>query len=253
MTDEMSTQPEQVRIQVVSVPNHRPVMTYIILGITVFIYILQIATLYLMKIDLPGVLGIKDNELIIAGQFWRLFTPMLLHDDRMFLHVGFNMYFLAAIGPRLEKFSGPWAFLLLYVLAGFAGNVFSFLFSANQAWGASTSIYGLMAAQLIYILHNRSFMENDGKDALQSTLIMIGANTLIGFMVGADNWGHIGGLAGGVLFAWFGGVKLDLEEIAFPRFRLVDARKWSERLFAAALVMGVFGGFAVLKITGIAF
>lgn len=254
MSNETSAQPEQVRLQVVSVPNHRPVMTYTIIGITVFIYLLQIGTLYGLKVDLPGALGIKDNELILAGQVWRLFTPMFLHDDRLFLHIGFNMYFLAIVGARLEKFSGPWAFLLLYIVAGFAGNVFSFLFSPNQSWGASTAIYGLMGAQLIYVLHNRSFMENNGKEALRSTLIMIVANTLIG-LIGAfiDNWGHLGGLAGGALFAWFGGAKLDLEEIAFPRFRLVDARKWSERLFAAALVMGIFGGFAILKITGIAF
>ena len=76
---------------------------------------------------------------------------------------------------------------------------------------------------------------------------------VIGFTIGADNWGHIGGLAGGALFAWFGGVKLDLEEIAFPRFRLVDVRPWREKFFAGALVLIIFGGFAALKITGIAF
>ena len=245
--------PEPPRIHVVAVPDHKPVVTYTILGITVFIYILQIVTLYGMKIDLPGALGIKDNELIIAGQFWRLFTPMLLHDDRLPLHIASNMYFLAIVGTRLEKFTGHWVFLLLYVTAGFAGNVFSFLFSANQGWGASTSLFGLMGAQVIFVLNNRSFLQDNGKEPLQNALTLIVMNAVIGVVIGADNWGHLGGLAGGALFAWFGGVKLDLEEIAFPRFQLIDTRKWSERLFAAALVMAVFGGFAVLKITGLAF
>jgi rhomboid protease GluP len=253
MTNETSAQPEQVRIQVVALPDYKPIVTYTILGITVFIYLLQIGTLYLLKIDLPGALGSKVNELIIDGQFWRLFTPMLLHDDRLPFHILTNMYFLAVVGARTEKFAGHWTFLLLYVVAGFAGNVFSFLFSANPAWGASTSLFGLMGTQVIFALHNRSFLHDNGKEPLQNALSLIVINVIIGFAIQADNWGHLGGLAGGALFAWFGGVKLDLEEIAFPRFRLMDVRTWGERLFAAALVMGVFGGFAVLKITGIAF
>lgn len=247
------TTPAQPRLQVVESPNHKPVVTYTILGITVFVFLLQIATLYWLKVDLPGIWGAKINEAIMAGEVWRLFTPMLLHDDHMFLHIASNMYFLAIIGPRLEKFAGHWAFLLLYVVAGFAGNVFSFLFSANPAWGASTALFGLLGAQVVFVMHNKSFLEDDGKAALQNALTLIGLNVVIGFVIHADNWGHIGGLAGGALFSWFGGVKLDLEEINFPQFRLADVRRWREKLFGAALVMVVFGGLAALKIAGIAF
>jgi rhomboid protease GluP len=246
-------QPQQPRIEVVETPNHKPVVTYTVLGITVFVFLLQMATLYWLKTDIPVVLGLKVNELIIAGQWWRLFTPMLLHDDQLPLHILSNMYFLAIVGPRLERFTGHRAFLLLYIVAGFAGNVFSFLFSPYAALGASTSLFGLMGAQVIFVLHNRPYLADGGKAALQNALMLIVANIVIGFMLQADNWGHIGGLAGGALFAWFGGPKLDLEEIAFPRFRLIDVRRWREKIFAAALVMLIFGGFAVLKITGIAF
>lgn len=243
----------QPRIEVVKTPDHKPLVTYTILGITIFVYLLQIGTLYFLKVDLPGALGLKVNELIIAGQWWRLFTPMLLHDDRLPLHIASNMYFLAIVGPRLEKFTGHRAFLLLYIVAAFAGNVFSFLFSANPAWGASTALFGLMGAQVVFVLHNRLYLADNGKAAMQNALLLIVLNVVIGFGIGADNWGHIGGLAGGMLFAWFGGPKLDLAEIAFPRFQLIDARTWAEKWFAAALVMLVFGGFAVLKIMGIAF
>ena len=256
MTNEISTppvEPVQPRLQVVESPNHKPVVTYTILGITVFVFLLQMATLSWLKVDLPGIWGAKINEAIIAGQVWRLFTPMLLHDDHMFLHIASNMYFLAIVGPRLEKFAGHWAFLLLYVVAGFAGNVFSFLFTANPSWGASTALFGLLGAQVVFVMHNKSFLEDDGKAALQNALTLIGINVVIGFIIQADNWGHIGGVVGGALFAWFGGVKLDLQEIAFPNFRLADVRSGREKLFGAALVMFVFGGLAALKIAGIAF
>ncbi len=256
MTNEMSTPPTtpaQPRLQVVESPNYKPVVTYTILGITVFVFLLQMATLYWLHEDIPGIWGAKINEMIIAGQVWRLFTPMLLHDDQMFLHIASNMYFLAIVGPRLEKFAGHWAFLLLYVVAGFAGNVFSFLFSPYPAWGASTALFGLLGAQVVFVMHNKSFLEDNGKAALQNALTLIGLNVVIGFIIQADNWGHIGGLAGGALFSWFGGVKLDLEEIAFPNFRLKDVRGLREKLFGAALVMFIFGGLAALKIAGIAF
>lgn len=260
MTNETNIPPEQLRqprLEVVASPDYKPVMTYTILGITVFIYLLQIGTAYFLDIDLPGVFGAKINELILAGQVWRLFTPILLHDDRLPLgitHILFNMFFLTTVGARLEKFTGHWPFLLLYVVAGFAGNVFSFLFSVKPSWGASGALFGLMGAQLIFVLHNKSFLADEGKAALQNTLTNIIINVVIGLSISAiDNWAHIGGLAGGALFAWFGGTKLDLEEIAFPRFRLVDMRSVPEKLFAASLVMIIFGGFAILKITGIAF
>lgn len=245
--------PTQPQIEVIDMPAYKPVMTYTILVITVLVYLTQLGTLYFMQVDLPGVLGAKINEYIIAGQLWRLFTPMLLHDDRLPMHILFNMYFLAVVGARLERFTGPWPFLLLYVVAGFAGNVFSFLFSPYNAWGASTSLFGLMGAQVIFILHNRPFLVDNGKAGLQNVLVLIGANVFIGFIIGADNWGHIGGLVGGTLFAWFGGPKLDLEEVAFPRFRLINVRKSREQFLGAALVMLIFGGFAALKILGIAF
>ena len=248
--------PDQARphIDIVATPNYKPVVTYTILGITVFVFLLQIISLYWLKVDLPGALGAKINELIVAGQVWRLFTPMLLHDDTLPIHVGVNMYFLAVVGPRLERFLGHRGFLLLYIVAGFAGNVFSFLFSPNPSWGASTALFGLMGAQMIFVVQNRAFLADNGKAALQSALVLIGANVLFSVMIpNIDMGGHLGGLAGGTLFAWFGGPKLDLDEIAFPRFRLIDTRGLRDQLFGAALVMLIFGGFAILKISGIAF
>jgi len=249
------------RIEVVGVPDYRPVVTYTILGITVFVWLLQMATLYLIHIpglpahvDIPAALGLKNNDAILAGQYWRLFTPMLLHDDLLPLHILTNMYFLVVVGARLEKFSGHRRFLLLYIVSGFAGNVMSFLFSPVDSLGASTALFGLMGAQLVFVLQNRPFLAEGGRAALQNILILIGVNLLLGFALGfIDNWGHIGGLVGGVAFAWFGGVKLGPQEVAYPRFRLVDTRGLPDELLGSALVAGVFGCFAVLKILGIAF
>lgn len=245
-------EPKPAQIEIVAAPNYRPVVTYTILVITVLVYALQMITLYWLQLDIPLALGMKVNQLIISGQLWRLFTPMLLHDDLLPFHILLNMYFLAIVGARLEKFTGPWRFLLLYIVAGFAGNVMSFLFSPDNSAGASTALFGLMGAQLIFVLQNRSFLADNGKPALQNILTLIGLNLVIGLTLGfIDNWGHIGGLVGGMAFAWFGGSKLTLNEVAYPRFRLDDQRGWRDQLLGSAFVLIVFGGLAAAKIVGL--
>ncbi len=244
-------QPVPRQIEITEIPNYKPVVTYVILGLTVLVYLAQIGTLYLLKMDIPGMVGAKINEYIVAGQIWRLFTPMLLHDDRLPIHIISNMYFLVIVGSRVEKFYGHGRFLLLYILAGFAGNVTSFLFSTYASWGASTALFGLMGAEAIFVLQNRSMLADNGRKGLQNVLTVVGMNVIIGIMVGADNWGHIGGLLGGLAFAWFGGVKLQLEEIAYPRFRVIDSRSLENLLTGAALVAVVFGFLAAMKIFGI--
>jgi rhomboid protease GluP len=241
--------PQQVAV--IGIPNFPPVVTYTVIGLTVLVYLAQIGTLYWLEMDIPGALGAKINEAILAGQFWRLFTPMLLHDDRLPIHILSNMYFLAIVGARLEKLAGHGRFLLLYVAAGFAGNVCSFLFSVHPAWGASTALFGLMGAEAVFALQNRSMLADNGKAALQNVLTLAGMNVVIGIMVGADNWGHIGGLLGGLAFAWFGGVKFEVRSESFASVRVEDMRGWSEQLTGAAVVFITFGALAALKILGL--
>ena len=82
----------------VAVPYVKPHVTYAILGFTFFIYLLQLAGLYLLPAtltnswiaatgtsDIAAILGEKVNGLIRAGQLWRLITPVFLHDSSLAL------------------------------------------------------------------------------------------------------------------------------------------------------------------------
>ena len=117
----------------ISAPSNRPVVTYTLLVITILIFLLQSAGEYLLGYDLVASMGMKVNELIVQGEYWRLFTPMFLHGS--ILHLGFNMYALYIFGPGLERYYGHGRFILLFFLGGFAGNVFSFMFSASPSLG----------------------------------------------------------------------------------------------------------------------
>lgn len=239
---ETSGQPGTLRVE----PNVvKPLLTYAILGLTILVYIAQVLSESMMGIDIPAALGVKSNEAILQGQLWRLFTPMLLHGSLM--HLLFNMYALMAFGPTLESYYGHVRYLALYVLAGFAGNVASFIFSPANSLGSSTAIFGLLGAYGVFLYQNRELLGGRGRRGLVNIIVIAGINLLIGTMPGIDNWGHIGGLVGGVIFGWFGGPKLTLQR-DYAAVRIEDERQPGDALRAGLLVGLVFGGLLLAAV-----
>ena len=198
--------------------------------------------------DIPAALGMKVNDLILGGQLWRLLTPMFLHGS--VLHIGFNMYALIIIGSELERRFGHGRFLLLYVLGAFGGNVLSFMLSPNPSYGASTAIFGLLGAEMVFFYQNRELFGSTARRALQNVITVAAINFFIGLSPGIDNWGHLGGLVGGLIFTWFGGPKLHLEG-QYPFLTVIDERSQSDQLLGTGLVILLFGTLTVAKFMGI--
>jgi len=174
-----------------------------IIALTVLIFLLQSFSNYVLGYDLPEYWFAKVNEFILQGQLWRLVTPILLHGS--VLHILMNMYALFIIGPVIERSYGWRRFLALYLVAGVFGNVLSFLFTVEPSLGASTSIFGLVAAQAIYVFRNRTFFGRAAQPMLINIAVIIFINLAIGLIPGIDYWGHVGGLVGGLIFAWLAG------------------------------------------------
>lgn len=212
---------------------------YAILGLTIAMYVLQFIFPQIIY------MGDKNNSLIRAGQLWRLITPILLHGP--IWHIGFNMYALFSLGSGLERRFGHVRFLLLYLLAGFAGNVLSFLVTDANSIGASTSIFGLIAAEGVFLYQNRRLFGEEARQAIGNVVSVAAINLFIGFSSGGyiDNWGHIGGLLGGLIFTWFGGPLWEVEGM-YPLLRLVDRRGNADLLLGAGMVLLLFGGLAVI-------
>ena len=221
----------------VPLPKKKPIATYAIMAVTVMIYFLQIGTEYLFKIDLPAALGMKVNELIARGQIWRLITPVFLHGS--VLHIGFNMYALYLFGPGLERYYGKLKFAALYFISGFGGNVFSMMFSTMPSLGSSTAIFGLIGAQGVFIHHNRKMLGSNATRALTSLISVAVINLIIGMSPNIDNWGHIGGLLGGTLFAWYAGPLLSLEGI-YLDIHISNHRQNSEVWLTALALIAFF-------------
>jgi len=253
--DYPQTQPPQ-RVQI-AVPTAKPYAMYAIMGITFLVYLLQLAGPYLLPStlavsllnsygtsDLMAILGEKVNVLIRAGQLWRLITPVFLHAS--ILHIGFNMYALFLYGRGIEARFGHARFLLLYFLSAFAGNVLSFLLTPNPSIGASTAIFGLLAAEAVFILRNRNLFGAQANRALLNLFFVAAVNLVIGFSTaGVDNFGHLGGLIGGWLFSWFGGPRWQVEG-AYPSLRLIDTREGHGAMAGTTAVLLFFVPLAAL-------
>jgi rhomboid protease GluP len=193
----------------------------VILGVTILVYLLQMASQAIYHVDLPAAYGMKVNDLILRGQIWRFFTPMFLHAS--LLHIGFNMYALYIFGRTLEAHYGHGRFLALYLVSGFAGNVMSFLFSQAPSLGASTAIFGLLAAEGMFLYQNKEVFGRSAQRALGNIITIAVINLIIGLSPGIDNWGHLGGLIGGALFSYSAGPVLRVQGL-YPYLSLHDER-----------------------------
>ncbi len=238
------TQPP--RMVSIALPTYKPVATMIILGITVLFYLGQmLSEATLRGADLLFSYGGKINELIDAGQVWRLITPVFLHGS--ITHILLNMYALFILGRVVESVYGHSRFIILYFLAAFTGNVASYVMSPDASLGASTAIFGLIGAEAIFVIRNRRFYGNRYNSTLANIGIIIALNLAIGFMPGTsiDYWGHIGGLIGGAIFAFLAGPQWEVAG-TYPEIRVADKQKSTMVIISALVVMIIFLTVAML-------
>lgn len=230
----------------VKLPGKKTTVTYVLIGVTVFFYVLQMLSQSLSAdgYDWPLLLGGKINELILQGQFWRLLTPALLHGS--LLHIAFNMYALFSLGTSLERYYGPARFLLLYGIGAFCGNALSFLLSPKVSIGASTAVFALVAAEAVFIYRNRSLFGGRARTMLTNLGLIIAVNLVIGLQPGIDNWGHLGGLIGGAVFAWFAGPLMKVQT-TFTGYELIDSRTRKDDWLGLLASAGLFLAIIIVK------
>lgn len=142
--------------------------------------------------------GMKVNELLAGGEWWRLLSSQFVHLD--VLHIMFNGYGLYMLGPLIERFYGWRRFLLLYLASGTVGALASFYFTEMPSGGASGAIYGLVGALLVFGLkHRKDLPERVSRAFTVGLLPWVVFGIGIGFLesLPMDNAAHLGGLVCG--------------------------------------------------------
>ena len=224
-------------------PHSVPYVTYSLIAVTVFFYVLQLFSEFTFGRDILIIYGARINEAILAGELWRFLTPALLHGSLP--HIAFNMYALLSFGSTLERYFGHGRFFLLYVLGAFTGNVASFLYSPGYSIGASTAVFGLLGAEAVFLIQNRKAFPGQFRSAIGNIIFIAAINLfIIGSLPGIDNWGHIGGLIGGLMFTSFAGPLWELEGV-YPAYQFVDRRSFRGVMIGAAMVILIFGALAM--------
>ncbi|MCS7087668.1 MAG: rhomboid family intramembrane serine protease [Thermoflexales bacterium] len=156
--------------------------------------------------------GANFAPLVSAGEYWRLITANFIHIG--VVHLLVNSYALYVVGQQVEALYGHARFVILYLLTGFSGAVASYLLTQGLSAGASTSLFGIFGALGVYFYRYRDLFGELSRQQLIQMGFTLLINIVLGFLPGSriDNWGHLGGLIGGVVLGWF----------LCPRYRRTD-------------------------------
>lgn len=176
--------------------------------------------------------AVNRPDMFADGQLWRMFTAAFIHIG--LTHLTANSLSLWWVGSLVEKLYGPWRMLYIFLVSAVAGFILSTMLGQPLALaaGASGGIFGLMGA-LVWFRLSSPLGKRLAWQPLAATLL---ANLVIGFTTArVDNWGHLGGLAGGVLAAAAIGVPV-IQGLPWPRLRL---RSWLQGVAAALVLVAV--------------
>jgi GlpG protein len=150
-------------------------------------------------------------ERIRSGEYWRLFTPCLLHGS--IFHIAVNMMWLYVFGKQMERRLGIWKYLFFILFVGIVSNTAQYLMGGFPFVGFS----GVVTGMLMFVFNRKLRAPREGYDLHSST-----AKVLIGFVlimalvqafsfalqmmgqsplnIGIANTAHVvGGIVGGLL------------------------------------------------------
>jgi rhomboid protease GluP len=135
-------------------------------------------------------LGMTGGVAWQQGWWWTVFTAIYLHGG--VLHIFFNVMCIRNLGPGVVDVYGPARSFVIFTAAGVVGFLVSNFASGGPVVGASGSVYGLLAALIVY--GRRVGHSVLTAQLWQWALIMF----VMGFFLpSVNNWAHAGGFAGG--------------------------------------------------------
>lgn len=144
---------------------------------------------------------ISPNSFLGEGQYYRAVSAMFLHAD--ITHIVNNMLLLAGLGAMMEKETGHFGFLTLYLLSGLGGQAASLGYKLYaKEWyvssiGASGAVFGLVGVLLSMALCKIRPMPS----VTWQRIVLVAVYSLYSGVRAAniDNAAHIGGFVSGFL------------------------------------------------------
>lgn len=173
-------------------------VTQVLVGLNVLVFLAGLAVPNLTERFGNLALAVNSSRTgligVSQGEYYRLVTSAFLHAG--LLHILFNMFALAQIGPLLEQALGRVRYLALYLLSALGGSVAGYVLAPpyQPSVGASGAIFGLFGAY--YVVVRRLGGETS------SIVVLLVINLAITFSVPNIDWrAHLGGLVTGAVLA----------------------------------------------------
>jgi len=201
--------------------SRKPIVTYIIIGLCVFIFITQLTSqsyrtgqLFYSYGLIPSVLMSHNQlpiDLYVIPGWLTIFTSMFMHGG--FMHLIGNMLYMWIFADNIEDSLGPKRFLIFYLLAGIGAAMTQVLMDTHSQVpmvGASGAIGGVLGAYLIN--HPNAKVLVLIPFGFFTQLIKIKALYVLGFWFilqfissggGVAYAAHIGGFISGVILILF--------------------------------------------------
>ncbi len=151
---------------------------------------------------------IPPAESLAAGQWWRLFTPMLIHFG--ILHLAMNSLWYWELGRRIEARQGAGWLLALTLLFALLSNAAQYLFGGPSLFGGLSGVlYGLLGYCWIFqrLAPTPAYHLPPGVLVMMLVWLLVCASGLVTALgLGSiANAAHVGGLLAGCLAGLLGG------------------------------------------------
>jgi len=196
-----------------SMPYGAGALTMVLIGLCVLVHALKVGG---YESNVLGELGMtrfleepggyrvgRDLSEISNGEFWRLFTPVIIHAD--WLHLLFNMFCLFSLGSLIEARQSSGKLGLLVVVIAVGSNLAQYWYQGPRFYGMSGVVYGLLG----FVWMKSKLDPSSGLFVHPTTLAMM----LIWFVLclspvvpNVANGAHAGGLGMGVAWGFLDGL-----------------------------------------------
>ncbi|KAF8820693.1 rhomboid protease ROM5 [Cardiosporidium cionae] len=148
--------------------------------------------------------ALNANLIRNYGEIFRLFWAMYLHAG--WLHILINVSCQIQLLMMIEPDWGFVRTLLLFFISGITGNLLSAVCNpCSSTVGSSGALYGLLGGLISYCIEYWKTIPRPGC-FLGAMFIILVSIPIIGFITGfwgiTDNYAHMGGCLGGILFGF---------------------------------------------------
>lgn len=149
------------------------------------------------------------SESLAAGQWWRPFSPMLVHFG--VLHLAMNSLWLWELGRRIEWRQGSFWLLTLVLLYSLVSNVAQFVFGGPAIFGGLSGVlYGLLGHCWLFqrLAPDPHYRLPPGVVGMMLVWLLVCLSGLIGALGLGEiaNAAHVGGLLIGCATGVLGGL-----------------------------------------------